>query len=278
MTTPGHRKPLRVGVAQFDAVSGDFAANVAAHVGLIDEAGTQGADLLVFPELSLPGYAADILPEAPERCVLHTDSPALDPLRDACRKAALVAVVGACLESPGGLGLCALAIDRRGENCARYQKQHLDSVEQQWFVPGNTACLIELDGWRLALGICYDASFPEHGRAGAIEGADAYLVSGAFPLGESDHRRTIYFPARALENTCYVAFANYAGAHGGMAFCGHSALYGPDGRQLADMGPTRSGVVVTAFESDVLQQTRDSLQMLRDRRPEPPELQLRIAE
>ena len=66
MTLDVHRKALTIGAAQFDAVGGDITANVGEHVRLIDEAGGDGVDLLVFPELSLSGYARATLKAAPE--------------------------------------------------------------------------------------------------------------------------------------------------------------------------------------------------------------------
>ena len=178
MALKSQGKALRVGVAQFDAAAGNITANCAAHERLIDEAGTDGVEVLVFPELSLPGYASSVLNQAPDRCVVDSDGPGLKPLREACLRNRIVAVVGGCLRNPRGLGLSSLVVDRQGQVCATYDKQHLDGSERDWFVPGTTGCMIEVDGWRLALGICYDASFPEHGRALALEGADAYLVSG----------------------------------------------------------------------------------------------------
>ncbi len=257
-------KTLRVGAAQFDAVAGNITANAAVHERLIDEAGGLGVEVLVFPELSLPGYASSVLDEAPERCVIDPGGPDLKPVRAACRRNRIVAVVGGALRNARGLGLSAIVVDRQGQVCATYDKQHLDGREQGWFVPGASGCMIEVDGWRLALGICYDSSFPEHGRALALAGADAYLVSGAFPGGESDRRRSIYFPARALENTFYVAFANFVGAHDGLEYRGRSALYGPDGRRLADAGADRPGIAVADFDPEMLRRTRATLPMLRD--------------
>ncbi len=265
MALKNQGKTLRLGAAQFDAVAGDIAANAAAHERLIDEAGADGVEVLVFPELSLSGYASSVLNEAPERCVVDPGGPELKPVREACRRNRIVAVVGCALRNGRGLGLSAIVVDRHGEICATYDKQHLSGPEQDWFFPGRSGCMIEVDGWRLALGICYDASFPEHGRALALEGADAYLVSGAFPGGESDHRRSIFFPARALENTFYVAFANFIGAHDGLEYRGRSAVHGPDGRMLADAGPDRPGVAVAELDPETLRRTREALPMLRER-------------
>jgi predicted amidohydrolase len=270
-------KTLRVGAAQFDAVAGNIAANAAVHERLIDEACGLGVEVLVFPELSIPGYASSVLDEAPERCIVDPGGPDLKAVRDACRRNRIVAVVGGALRNARGLGLSAIVIDRQGQVCTTYDKQHLDGREQGWFVPGTAGCMIDVDGWRLALGICYDSSFPEHGRALALAGADAYLVSGAFPGGESDHRRSIYFPARALENTFYVAFANFVGAHDGLDYRGRSAVHGPDGRLLADAGPDRSGIAVADFDPERLRRTRETLRMLRDRREARPPVQFRVA-
>ncbi len=152
-------KTLRVGAAQFDAVAGDITANAAAHERLIDEAGGLGVEVLIFPELSLPGYATNVLNQAPERCVVDPDGLELNPVREACRRNRIVAVVGGALRNARGLGLSAIVVDRQGQVCATYDKQNLDLPERKWFVPGTSGCMIEVDGWRLALGICYDYSY-----------------------------------------------------------------------------------------------------------------------
>ena len=278
MSRSDDRKSIRVGAAQFDAVAGDIAANIAAHERLIDDAGSRAVDVLVFPELSLTGYASPLADDGSARHVIDPGGPDLGPIEDACRSNRVVAVVGASINTTAGLGLAAIVVDRRGRVCATYVKQHLDGHEKDWFVPGTTGCLIEVDGWRLALGICYDASFPEHGRGLALEGTDAYLVSGAFPLGDSDHRRSVYFPARALENTVYVAFANFVGGHDGRQYCGRSAVHGPDGRLLAEAGPDRPGMAVAELDPEHLRQVRESLPMLADRRADPAPIQTSTAQ
>ena len=278
MSRAGGRRSIRVGAAQFDAVAGDIAANITAHERLIDDAGGRGVDVLVFPELSVTGYASPLADDGSARYVIDPGGPHLGPIEDACRRNRVVAIVGASVNTAAGLGLAAIVVDRRGRVCATYVKQHLDGHEKDWFVPGTTGCLIEVDGWLLALGICYDASFPEHGRGLALEGADAYLVSGAFPLGDSDHRRSVYFPARALENTVYVAFANFVGGHDGRQYCGRSAVHGPDGRRLAEAGPDQPGMAVAELDPEQLREARISLPMLADRRADPTPIQTSTAQ
>ncbi len=270
MTGRSELKPIKIAAAQFCATSADILSNVESHVRLIEDAGKLDVDLVVFPELSLTGYAAETLDSDPERCVIAPQGPDMAPLLDACRRCGVVAVVGGSLRGRRGLELSSLVIDRQGRLAATYGKQHLDGDEKIWFVAGHESRLVTLDGWTLGLGICYDSSFPEHCRSLALEGADLYLVSGAFPVGPSDHRRSVYIPARALENTIFVAFSNYVGAHDGVTYGGRSTIASPDGRLLADAGPDQPGLAVAVLDPGLLREARRSLQMLNDRRPNYP--------
>ena len=258
------RESFRLAVAQFDAVSGDLDHNIACHIDLLERAADKEADLIVFPELSVSGYCASLLDRDVDTCTIDPRGDRLSDLREACARRATAAVVGAPVKGENGVHLSAIVIGRNGAIERVYYKMYVDRDERRWFVRGTCPQQITLDGWNLGLGICYDSSFPEHARRYALEGADAYLVPGAFPLGRSDFRRTIYFPARALENTIYLAFANFVGAHDGLAYGGMSAIYGPDGRSRADAGPNNAGIAVLDLDRRQLTETRQSLQMLED--------------
>ncbi len=260
------KKPaLRLAVAQFDAVCGDVERNIAAHIGLLEDAARTGAALALFPELSLTGYCAGLLDQDAGALAIDLRGDGLANLRGACARLEIMAVVGAPVMAEGGCHLAAIVIDGAGGIDRVYRKMYLDEDERRWFVRGAQAEQITLDGWKLGLGICYDSSFPEHARGYALAGADAYLLSGAFPLGRSDYRRAIYFPARSLENTMYLAFSNYVGEHGGLAYGGMSAIHGPDGQCLSDAGSSGTGIATFDLDREHLQETRRSLQMLRDR-------------
>lgn len=260
----GVRPSLRLAAAQFDAVGGDLDHNIARHVELLEAAAAEGAALVVFPELSVTGYCSGLLDRDAAACAVDPGGAALSGLRAACARLAIAAVVGAPVKGAHGLHLSAIVVDRGGAIERVYHKMYLDPDERKWFVRGERPEQITLDGWKLGLGICYDSSFPEHARGYALAGADAYLLPGAFPLGRSDYRRTVYFPARSLENTIYLAFANYVGEHDGQGYGGMSAIHGPDGRCLDDAGPSGPGIAVVDLDHGHLLETRRSLQMLQD--------------
>jgi 5-aminopentanamidase len=254
------KRLLRVASAQAVALSGEIERNVASATRLIDEAAASGAELIVFPELFLCGYDLSLLRRDPRRCDVEADDARLDPLRQACRTGEITAVMSGSVLADDGRSrtISALVVDEHGGLSARYDKQHVWRDERPLFRPGTQACLVDVRGWRLGLGICYDASFPEHARAAALAGADGYLCPSGF------REPTIIHPVRALENTIYVVFSNLLGEADGRRFCGGSAVYDPEGETLADAGSSQEGLAIADFDPAVLADVRESSPMLRE--------------
>jgi predicted amidohydrolase len=259
-TPASQPRALRVAAAQTQPVPGDIAANAAAAVELIATAATAGAAVVVFPELFLCGYDLPLLRADPKRCAVTATDPRLDPLRQACRDHHAVALVGACVAHSSDRTLSVLVVDWHGEVAATYDKQILWGPERGLFRPGKRGCTIELDGWRLGLGVCYELNFPEHARAAAHAGMDAYLCQTA---SSTVRRRGLLLAARAMENTCYVVLANHTGPTRHGHFAGHSVIYDPYGRRLADAGRS-PGVILGDLDPSVLARAREAYTVLAD--------------
>jgi predicted amidohydrolase len=213
---------LTVAAAQPRTAPKDIDANAREHARTIREA---NARLVVFPELSLTGYELD----AP---AVDPADPALRPILEACRATNTVAIAGA----PAGGHIAALRIDGDGAAVV-YRKSFLGGDELTRFTPGPGAAAIELDGWRIGLGICKDTGVQEHIADTAALNVDLYvagLVHLPEELSEQEAR------AQRITRACasYVAFASFAGPTGGGydATAAHSAIYAPDGTKLADAG------------------------------------------
>ena len=121
-----------------------------------------------------------------------------------------------------------------------------------------------VDGWDSALGICYDGCFPEHALAATAGGAAAYLVPAAYYVG-AEHRRDVYYAARALDNGIYVVFAGLTGRCGSGDFSGGSAVYDPEGRPLQRAGAESPAVVVADLDLSVVRRTQREHPMALDR-------------
>jgi predicted amidohydrolase len=221
---------LRVAAVQAEAVAGDVPGNVAAASSWVEEAAAQGARVVVLPELFLPGYDPETLRSRPDECDVTVDDPRLAPLRRTASDAEVVALVGASTrDSQGRRHLSVLSFASDGSVAIAYSKQHLWEEEQAIFTPGEHGSSLLLDSWQLGLGVCYDGCFPDHARAAAADGALAYLCPSAYVVG-SEHRRDLYYAARAIDNGIYVVMAGLSGRCGALEFTGGSAVYDPQGR------------------------------------------------
>ena len=242
--------------------------NVATSVSLVRSATDRGARVVVLPELFLTGYAPELWNAG------HTvtqDDPRLAPLREAAADHGVVVVVGAAVrrgcdhpDPTAPVTLSLLVVDADGSVTAPYDKQHLVEEERAFFTPGDHGASIDVDGWQLGLGICYDGCFPEHAAAAADDGARAYLCPSAYYVG-SEHRRDLYYAARALDNGIYVVFAGLTGRCGKHEFNGGSAVYDPEGRALGRAAAAAPAVVVADLEADQVARVQQQNPIGRDR-------------
>lgn len=257
---------MTVAAVQAYAEPGGISGNAARAAALVSQAADAGAELVVLPELFLSAYQLDLLGLDPAGTDVTPSDARLDPLRAVARDRAVVVVIGAAVRQPDRTRTCsALVVDRAGEVRDAYQKQNLcGPQEQALFTPGTRGATLYLDGWRFGLGVCYDGCFPEHARAAMADDVHGLLYPSAYVRG-SEHRRDIYYPARALDNTSYVVFANPVGGTDPWWFNGGAAVYDPEGRTLTKGTFEGDSVQVTTLVLAELAATRTAHPMVRDR-------------
>ncbi|KQT94656.1 hypothetical protein ASG49_07400 [Marmoricola sp. Leaf446] len=217
--------PLTVAACQ-PHVADDLTRNVATHVEAVRRA---GARLVVFPELSLTGY--DLAADA-----VDPGDPLLVPLVEACAAVGAVALVGAPARTDGVETIAALRVDEGGVAVA-YRKQHLGRAEQERFTPGPAPVAIDVDGHRVALGICKDTGTAAHLRDVAVLRPDLYVAGLVHRPDELEEQRAR--AGRIARATGVpVVLASCAGP-GGPAYpttAGHSGVYAADGTALDEVG------------------------------------------
>ena len=251
---------------------GDVSANVATGVTAAETAALGGADVVVYPELFLPAYHPPSLSDDPANSDVVADDdgivtdPRLDPLRQVAHQHHVALLVGASVRRWGKRYIATLAVDSRGAITDVYHKQNLCGAhEVALFSAGEASTSLVVNGWRLGLGICYDATFPEHARAAALTGCHAYVSSGAFVTG-GEHRCELYHAARALDNTFYVVFSGAVAGPQPWTFGGGSAIYDPEGQACDRISSSATGVAIADLEAERLTRTRRDHTMLADLR------------
>lgn len=226
---------LSIAVAQPACAASDVRANAEAHADAVLGA---RARVVVFPELSLTGYELDADP-------LSTADEALAPLVEACAATGSVALAGAPVSDRGGARFIATLLVTDETVDVVYRKMWLGGGEPDRFAAGVAPAVVEIDGWRLGLGICKDTGVVEHAASTAALGIDVYaagVVHLPEELAEQDERGVRI----ARQTGAYVAFASCAAPTGGGfdRTAGHSTVWSPDGAVLARAG-TKAGEVVS---------------------------------
>jgi predicted amidohydrolase len=224
----------------------------------------QGVTLLITPEMYLTGY--NIGKQACREEAEELDGPSLQQIRAMCCHYQMAMVVGFPQQHADSVYNSAVFIDESGEIRMCYQKTHLyGQVDRAQFSAGDSLCpSFEWHGWQFALAICYDIEFPEVARHAAINNTDVILVPTANMEPFTGVSQRIV-PARAEENTLYIAYANYVGKEKAFSYCGLSCVCLPTGKYTT-ASAQQSAVLVADLSRSSLQQARQDITYLTDRR------------
>ena len=161
--------------AQTVPVRGDVDANLEQHLRLIRAAADEGAELLVFPELSLTGYELDLA----DALAFSEDDPRLLPLIDAASTASMILIAGAPVRIGTELHIGAFILSPDGK-IDIHTKHRLGAfspdvspdrivppAESTIFGPGDRTPLVPFHDELAAIGICAESLREAHPRAAA---------------------------------------------------------------------------------------------------------------
>jgi len=223
---------VRVAAATPVVHTADPAANADEHIALIRQAGAQGVDLIVFPELSLSGYAIDDL--LMQQALLDEVERQIAIVAAAADEAGVIAVVGAPVRNGDALYNCAVVLGSGavlGVVPKTYLPNYREYYEKRWFAPaasrsedtillsGETVDFapglifeaVDRPGFVFAAEICEDfwAPQPPSTRA-ALAGARILLNLSAsnIVIGKADERALLCASQSARTLSAYVFTAS----------------------------------------------------------------------
>lgn len=252
---------MRICLAQTDIVWEDKKANMRRCGELLREAKKEGAQLVVFPELSLTGFTMNSsLAEA-------TDGETVSFFKAITGELGLAAVFGfACRIADRVTNR--LCIADNGDITAEYDKLHPFSYggECAVYSSGNRIVTANTGGITTGLSVCYDLRFPEIYQA-MSDSCQLLLVSANWPDTRAYHWDTL-IKARAIENQCYFAGCNRCGNGGGLSYSGGSIVCSPLGEVIAAAEPYKEQLVFADIGCEEVSRLRGGFPLKNDRRPE----------
>jgi NAD+ synthase (glutamine-hydrolysing) len=243
---------LKLCVAQLNFIVGDLEGNAQKIIAAAQDAYADGARLLLTPELSICGYAAEDLFLRP--AFIHACDDAVKSVAHALAGLKDMSVV---VGHPSGGGsrtrsvavqnrFNAASVLREGEVVTTYAKRELPNYqvfdERRYFTPGNGVCVFEAgeEGAciRVGLLICEDAWFEEPAQLAREAGAQMLAVINASPfhVGKGYEREGM-MRQRVQETGLPLAYAHLVGGQDEVVFEGHSFVLNVDG-SIAGRAPS----------------------------------------
>jgi predicted amidohydrolase len=268
---------LTVGLAQIQPKIGDVHANLCRHLELMQAAKQHGAELLMFPELSLTGYyVQDLVAE------VATQPTAADPtFRDLMQASAdlkLDIMVGFVDTDDRARYYIAAAYIAEGKVLHVHHKVYLPTYgmfdEGRYFAWGDHVRAFDTRYGRVGMLICEDFWHASPPYLLWLDRADVLLFHSASPgrgLSSADRLSSARWvqlvnQAYGAVFTNYVIHCNRVGYEDGLNFWGGSTVIDPDGEIVLEAPTHEEALLIQSIDLNQLRRTRTRLPLLRDER------------
>ncbi len=265
------KEPLAAAICQLTSID-DWLANVDQVLELSEKALKLGpTDILCFPENSL--YMRlnknQIVPS------IDLQSDLFRPIEDFAKSNDCYIYLGSVpLKINGEVYNSTIILTPQGERLAPYQKIHLFDIalegqepirESDEFKQGVKTSVVDINGWKLGLSICYDLRFSELFYKYHKLEVDIIGIPSAFLVKTGQAHWHTLVRARAIEAQAFVLAAAQSGNYKGRETYGHSLIVGPWGDVLAE-ATDESRVKRVVLDHSLIQKVRMQIPMKDHRR------------
>jgi predicted amidohydrolase len=241
---------MKVCVAQIKPIKADITGNISKHKTLIDLAVSQGADIIVFPELSLTGYE----PLLADALAIHSDDERLDVFQK--MSDAHPITIGVGIPTKAGTGIqISMVIFQPQQPRLTYSKQYLHSDEYPYFTPVQNPVILSAFSHKLAPAICYESLLPEHSENAFQRGADIYIASVA-KSAKGVEKAGKHFPALAKKYGMIVLMSNCIGPCDDFESVGNTSVWNKEGLLVGRLNGSNEGILLIDTDTgDIIEKT-----------------------
>ncbi|MGQ1947845.1 nitrilase-related carbon-nitrogen hydrolase [Geofilum sp. OHC36d9] len=243
---------MKIAAAYIHAIPGDITANLNQTLTLLQQLDKEGIGFVLFPELSITGYATAKQDIA---LALLQEEAVLQQLTGFSKSSNLSFAVG-YPQQHNEQFFIAHYLFTKGKIAGIHQKSHLGPNEKSTFSEGDELSVFQTGPLKIGMQLCFETHFPEISYAQARQGANLLAMAFASPnetATEKSERFKRYLCARAYDNACYVMACNLSGSTArGAHLPGLAMIIDPKGNILAETQKTGSGYCVADFSTEKL--------------------------
>lgn len=261
------KEKINISAIQMCSKIGDKKANFSNVVNLIERDVKSDVDIIVLPEVWTVGWSPRHFRESAE---LIDKSETINLLSQIAKQYNSFVIGGSFIEKVNDeiyLNTCPV-IDRNGNLIAKYSKNHLFSYygsdEGNFVTTGKNPVMVNLDGIKTGLTICYDIRFPEIYRAYRKAGADLFINCAAWGLNKPIPWECMT-RCRAVENQTYMVALTQSGHIEGDEWnIGHSRIIDYKGETLTEIKDQKEGAMNAQISLKTMYDFRNKCTVLKD--------------
>ena len=259
---------LKLSALQLNSITGNKQANIEKVNNLVTQNLESDTDVLILPEVWTVGWACDEFPKSAE--IANDQSPVLRFLSAIAKKYNTYILGGSFIrkEADGRCFNSSPVIDRSGNLIAIYDKNHLYSYcgcrEGSYITTGDKGLIVDIDGIKAGITICYDIRFPEIFRSYRKLGAQLLVNMAAWGL-EKPIPWEVLAKARAIENQAFMVALTQCGPIDVKNYnIGHSRIIDYLGNTISEIKGQKEGFMTAVISFEEMEKYRNECTILED--------------
>jgi predicted amidohydrolase len=237
---------MKICVAQTRPIKGDIQSNIGNHKKIIDLAVFNGADTVIFPELSITGYE----PELSKELATNQDDSRFDDFQMIADTKQITIGIGVPTKKNTGICISMLLFQPHKAR-QTYSKKYLHSDEEEFFISGQSHNGLIGEKNNIALAICYELSVPEHSENAFKSGAEFYIASVAKSVNQVD-KAIERLSDIATNYSMTVLMSNCVGQSGGMECGGKTSIWNNKGLLVGQLDDASEGIIIINTDTQEL--------------------------
>lgn len=257
---------IKVSAIQMCSKIGDKEANILNIKNIAERDIQRDTDIIVLPEVWTVGWSPKHFRDSADEI---SKSPAIEFLYETAKKYNSWIIGGSIITVKDGkyYNTCPV-INRDGKLVAEYSKNHLYSYygcdENKYVSRGDTPVMVDIDGVKTGLTICYDIRFPEIYRAYRKAGADLLVNCAAWGIKKPVPWECMT-RCRAVENQSYMIALTQSGLIENDEWnLGHSRIIDYKGETVAEIKNQKEGAITAVLDLNTMYDFREKCRCIDD--------------